>query len=153
NQAAGLLASLATFGAGFVLRPLGAVVFGRMGDTLGRKRTFLITMLIMGSATAAVGVLPVYASVGWVAPALLVTIRLIQGLAIGGEYGGAVTYIAEHSPPETRGYTTSWLQTTAMVGFLLSLGVIATLRSVMSQAEFASWGWRIPFLISLLLLA
>lgn len=152
NESAAILASLATFGAGFVLRPFGAIVFGRLGDMVGRKKTFLITMLIMGLATAAIGLLPTYETIGWAAPAILVALRLLQGLAIGGEFGGAVTYIAEHADPKSRGLTTSWLQVTGTIGLLLSLAVILTLRTAMSPEAFASWGWRIPFLLSVVLL-
>ncbi|MCT8962744.1 MFS transporter [Pseudomonas veronii] len=153
NESAAILASLATFGAGFVLRPFGAVFFGWLGDTLGRKKTFLITMMIMGGATAIIGFLPTYETVGWTAPAILVSLRLLQGLAIGGEFGGAVTYIAEHTPPHRRGYMTSWLQITGTIGLLLSLAVILLLRSSMSAEDFLSWGWRVPFMLSILLLA
>lgn len=152
NESAAILASLATFGAGFVLRPFGAIFFGRLGDMVGRKKTFLITMLIMGVATAAIGLLPTYETIGWAAPAVLVALRLLQGLAIGGEFGGAVTYIAEHADPKSRGLTTSWLQVTGTIGLLLSLAVILGLRTVMSPEAFASWGWRIPFLLSIVLL-
>lgn len=152
NESAAILASLATFGAGFVLRPFGAIFFGRLGDMVGRKKTFLVTMLIMGVATAAIGLLPTYETIGWAAPALLVALRLLQGLAIGGEFGGAVTYIAEHADPKSRGLTTSWLQVTGTIGLLLSLAVILGLRTVMSPEAFASWGWRIPFLLSVVLL-
>jgi MFS family permease len=153
NESAAILASLATFGAGFVLRPFGAIVFGRLGDMVGRKKTFLITMMIMGVGTAAIGFLPTFQTIGWAAPAVLVTLRLVQGLAIGGEFGGAVTYIAEHSPADRRGLMTSWLQITGTIGLLLSLGLILGLRSCMSPENFASWGWRIPFMLSILLLA
>ncbi len=122
NDTAAFLASLATFGAGFAVRPLGALVFGRLGDLIGRKYTFLITIVVMGLATALVGVLPTYAQVGIWAPVLLVTLRLAQGLALGGEYGGAATYVAEHAPPTQRGYYTSWIQTTATLGFFLVAG-------------------------------
>ncbi|MFS8931395.1 MFS transporter [Cupriavidus taiwanensis] len=152
NETAAVLASLATFGAGFVLRPFGAIVFGKLGDTIGRKYTFLVTMLIMGLATAAVGLLPTYETIGWLAPATLVTLRLLQGLAVGGEFGGAVTYIAEHSSARDRGLMTSWLQITGTVGLLMSLLVIMGLRQIMSEAAFSAWGWRIPFLLSIGLL-
>ncbi|MGQ3117684.1 MAG: MFS transporter [Hydrogenophaga sp.] len=153
NESAAILASLATFGAGFVLRPFGAVFFGRLGDTVGRKKTFLITMMIMGVATAAIGFLPTFETIGWAAPAILVSLRLLQGLAIGGEFGGAVTYIAEHSPVRRRGFMTSWLQITGTIGLLLSLAVILALRSVLSPEQFLAWGWRVPFMLSILLLA
>ncbi|NKM22022.1 MFS transporter [Rhizobium laguerreae] len=152
NETAALLAALATFGAGFVLRPFGAIVFGRLGDLVGRKKTFLVTMLVMGLATAAIGLLPTYDSIGWAAPALLVGLRLLQGLAVGGEFGGAVTYVAEHSDRDRRGLTTSWIQITATLGLFLSLIVIVLCRSSLSAEDFASWGWRIPFIGSILLL-
>ncbi len=152
NESAAILASLATFGAGFVLRPFGAIVFGRLGDLVGRKKTFLITMIIMGVATAAVGFLPTFETIGWAAPAILVALRLLQGLAIGGEFGGAVTYIAEHADNRSRGFTTSWLQITGTIGLLLSLSVIWALRSSMSPEAFALWGWRVPFMLSIGLL-
>lgn len=152
NESAAILASLATFGAGFLLRPLGAVFFGRLGDMVGRKKTFLITMVVMGVSTAAVGFLPSFETIGWAAPAILVGLRLLQGLAIGGEFGGAVTYIAEHASARRRGFMTSWLQTTGTIGLLMSLLVIMGLRSVMSAEAFADWGWRVPFMLSLLLL-
>lgn len=152
NETAALLASLATFGAGFVLRPFGAVVFGRLGDLIGRKKTFLVTMLIMGLATAAVGFLPTYEIIGWWAPALLVGLRLLQGLAVGGEFGGAVTYVAEHASADHRGFTTSWIQITATLGLFLSLLIIMGCRQSMSAEAFASWGWRVPFMVSIALL-
>lgn len=152
NETAALLASLATFGAGFAVRPLGGLLFGALGDRIGRKRSFLVTMVIMGLSTISVGLLPTYAQVGVWAPALLVLLRLLQGLAVGGEYGGAVTYVAEHAPPQRRGYATSWLQTTATVGFLLSLVVILVCRLAQGDDAFKAWGWRVPFLISLVLL-
>lgn len=152
NETAALLAALATFGAGFVLRPFGAVVFGRLGDLVGRKKTFLVTMLVMGFATAAIGLLPTYESIGWAAPALLVALRLLQGLAVGGEFGGAVTYVAEHCDDSRRGLTTSWIQITATLGLFVSLIVIVLCRSSMSPEAFASWGWRLPFVGSILLL-
>ncbi|WP_406625365.1 MFS transporter [Acidovorax sp. SDU_ACID1] len=152
NETAALLAALATFGAGFVLRPFGAIVFGRLGDVVGRKKTFLITMLVMGFATAGIGLLPTYAAVGWIAPALLVTLRLLQGLAVGGEFGGAVTYVAEHSSPNKRGFTTSWIQITGTLGLFLSLIVIVLCKTSMSEEAFASWGWRVPFIGSIALL-
>ncbi len=152
NDTAALLAALATFGAGFVLRPLGAIVFGRLGDLVGRKKTFLVTMLVMGLATAAVGLLPSFETFGWWAPTILVGLRLLQGLAVGGEFGGAVTYVAEHSDPDKRGFTTSWTQITATRGLFLSLAVIILCRSSMSAESFSSWGWRIPFIGSIALL-
>ena len=152
NETAELLASLATFGAGFAVRPLGALVFGRIGDKVGRKYTFLVTIVTMGLSTALIGLLPTFASIGWAAPALLVALRLVQGLALGGEYGGAATYVAEHVPDARRGYYTSFIQTTATLGFFLSLGVIGLVRRSLDAAAFREWGWRIPFLVSFLLL-
>jgi MFS family permease len=152
NATAALLASFATYAAGFLVRPFGALVFGRIGDLVGRKYTFLVTIMVMGLATAAVGLLPTYASVGMLSPTLLVLLRLAQGLALGGEYGGAATYVAEHAPDNKRGLHTSWIQTTATLGFFVSLVVIGTCRSSMAEAAFKSWGWRIPFLISVILL-
>ena len=153
NDTAALLSAFATYAAGFLVRPFGALVFGRLGDMIGRKYTFLVTMMVMGIATFAVGLLPTYATLGWFAPILLVGLRLLQGLALGGEYGGAATYVAEHAPSNRRGYSTSWIQTTATIGFFLSLLVIGISRSYMTAADFADWGWRIPFLISAFLLA
>lgn len=152
NDTAQLLASLATFGAGFGVRPLGAVVFGHIGDLIGRKYTFLVTMATMGLSTALVGFLPSYATLGLGATALLVLLRLLQGLALGGEYGGAATYVAEHVPDAKRGYYTSYIQTTATVGFFLSMLVIGTMRLGFGETAFADWGWRVPFLLSFLLL-
>jgi len=153
NETAAFLASLATFGAGFAVRPFGALVFGALGDRIGRKRSFMITMVMMGLSTVVVGLLPTYAQVGVWAPALLVFMRLTQGLAVGGEYGGAATYVAEHARPAHRGYFTSWLQTTSTIGLLLSLLVILVCRLTLGDDAFKSWGWRIPFLTSILLLA
>jgi MFS family permease len=152
NDVAATLASLATFGAGFGVRPFGALVFGRVGDIVGRKYTFLITIVVMGYSTALVGVLPTYAQVGILAPILLVALRLTQGLAVGGEYGGAATYVAEHAPKGKCGLFTSWIQTTATLGFFLSLAVILTCRLTISADNFKAWGWRIPFLVSVVLL-
>lgn len=152
NETAAFLASLATFGAGFAVRPFGALVFGRLGDLLGRKYTFLITIVLMGVATAGVGLLPTYEQIGVAAPVLLVLLRLVQGLALGGEYGGAATYVAEHAPGGRRGLATSWIQTTATMGFFLSLIVILLCRQLTGDDAFAVWGWRIPFLISVALL-
>ncbi len=152
HDTAAFLASLATFGAGFAVRPLGALVFGRIGDRVGRKYTFLITIIVMGLATALVGILPTYAQIGIWAPILLVSLRLAQGLALGGEYGGAATYVAEHAPPGRRGYYTSWIQTTATLGFFLSLAVILACRLGFGEAAFKDWGWRVPFLLSVVLL-
>jgi MFS family permease len=152
NETAQLLASLATFGAGFGVRPLGAIVFGHIGDLVGRKYTFLITMVTMGASTALVGFLPSYATAGLAAPIMLVALRLLQGLALGGEYGGAATYIAEHVPDRKRGYYTSFIQTTATLGFFLSMGVIGTMRLWLGEEAFRDYGWRIPFLLSFVLL-
>jgi MFS family permease len=153
NETAQLLASLATFGAGFGVRPLGALVFGHVGDLVGRKNTFLVTMTVMGLGTALIGFLPTHSQVGLGATALLVTLRLLQGLALGGEYGGAATYVAEHVSDERRGMMTSFIQTTATLGFFLSMGVIGTTRVVVGEDAFKSWGWRVPFLLSFVLLA
>ena len=153
NDTAQLLASLATFGAGFGVRPLGALVFGHVGDLIGRKYTFLITMATMGLSTALIGLLPTYASAGLIATVLLVALRLLQGLALGGEYGGAATYVAEHVPDHKRGYYTSFIQTTATLGFFISMGIIGTSRMVLGEAAFKSYGWRLPFLLSFALLA
>ena len=152
NETAALLSAFATYAAGFLVRPFGAIVFGRIGDIVGRKYTFLVTILFMGGATFLVGLLPTYQTIGWAAPILLVTLRLVQGLALGGEYGGAATYVAEHAPNERRGYDTSWIQTTATLGFFLALLVIGVCRVYMDAKVFADWGWRIPFWLSLILL-
>src|SRR5512141_2264828 len=136
NETAALLSAFATYAAGFLVRPFGALVFGRIGDLVGRKYTFLITILVMGFATAAVGFLPTYESIGWAAPIILVSLRLLQGLALGGEYGGAATYVAEHAPHGKRGYDTSWIQTTATLGFFLSLAVIGGCRIAMDPKAF-----------------
>ncbi|MGK9166217.1 MFS transporter [Inquilinus limosus] len=152
NETAALLSAFATYAAGFLVRPFGAVVFGHVGDIVGRKYTFLVTILVMGSATVLVGLLPTYEAIGYLAPILLVTLRLLQGLALGGEYGGAATYVAEHAPAKGRGYSTSWIQTTATLGFFLSLLVIGLCRIGMDDASFRSWGWRVPFLLSFVLL-
>ncbi|HEY2796535.1 MAG TPA: MFS transporter [Thermoanaerobaculia bacterium] len=153
NATAALLSSFVAYAAGFLVRPFGALVFGRIGDLVGRKYTFLVTIVVMGASTAAVGLLPTYASIGFAAPILLVALRLLQGLALGGEYGGAATYVAEHAPHGKRGYDTAWIQTTATLGLLLALIVIGVCRVKMSADVFKSWGWRLPFLISLVLLA
>jgi MFS family permease len=152
NDTAALLSAFATYAAGFLVRPFGALVFGRLGDMIGRKYTFLVTMMVMGIATFAVGLLPKFETIGWLAPVLLVSLRLLQGLALGGEYGGAATYVAEHAPNGRRGYSTSWIQTTATIGFFLSLIVILICRNTLSTAAFADWGWRIPFIVSAFLL-
>ena len=151
NPTAAYIFALLAFAAGFAVRPFGALLFGRLGDLVGRKYTFLITILIMGTSTFVVGLLPSYASIGIAAPIILIGLRLLQGLALGGEYGGAATYVAEHAAPGRRGYDTSWIQTTATVGLLLSLIVILICRETMG-AQFDDWGWRIPFLVSLVLL-
>jgi len=153
NATAALLSSFVAYAAGFLVRPFGALVFGRIGDLVGRKYTFLITIVVMGASTAAVGLLPTYASIGFLAPILLVVLRLLQGLALGGEYGGAATYVAEHSPHGKRGYDTSWIQTTATLGLLLALIVIGICRVKFAADAFKAWGWRIPFLVSVVLLA
>src|SRR6476660_370875 len=152
NETAALLSAFAAYAAGFLVRPFGALVFGRLGDMVGRKYTFLVTILFMGASTFAVGLLPTFSAVGWLAPVLMVSLRLIQGLALGGEYGGAATYVAEHAPNGRRGYATSWIQTTATLGFFMSLAVIAICRTQMDAKTFADWGWRVPFLVSLILL-
>jgi MFS family permease len=145
--------ALLAFAAGFIVRPFGALVFGRLGDMIGRKYTFLVTIVIMGTSTFLVGVLPTYASIGVAAPIILISLRILQGLALGGEYGGAATYVAEHAPNDKRGAFTSWIQTTATLGLFLSLMVILGTRTAMGEAAFADWGWRIPFLLSVFLLA
>jgi MFS family permease len=157
NPTAALLSTLATFAAGFIVRPFGALVFGRLGDLIGRKYTFLLTLVIMGGSTFAIGLVPGYASIGFAAPLIVLVLRLLQGLALGGEYGGAATYVAEHSPPDKRGYYTSWIQTTATLGLFLSLGVILIVRHSLhsdlneSIRRFDDWGWRIPFWLSIVL--
>ena len=153
NETTAFIFALAAFAAGFAVRPFGAIVFGRIGDVVGRKNTFLATMIIMGLSTFAVGLLPSYAEIGVAAPALLVAMRLLQGLALGGEYGGAAIYVAEHAPNNKRGLYTSWIQTTATLGLFLSLIVIMSARALMPAEDFAAWGWRAPFLLSAVLLA
>ena len=145
--------ALLAFAAGFLVRPFGALVFGRLGDLVGRKYTFMVTILIMGVSTFVVGLLPTYETAGWIAPVALIVLRLLQGLALGGEYGGAVVYVAEHAPQGRRGFYTSWIQTTATGGLLLSLMVILGVRMALGEQDFAAWGWRIPFLGSIILLA
>ncbi|MGI9404458.1 MAG: MFS transporter [Hyphomicrobium sp.] len=153
NDTAALLSAFATYAAGFLVRPFGAIIFGRIGDLAGRKYTFLITIFVMGTATFAVGFLPTFASIGWLAPVLLVSLRLLQGLALGGEYGGAATYVAEHAKPHKRGFATSWIQTTATLGFFMALIIIGACRFFFFEPDdFAEWGWRLPFLVSLILL-
>ena len=151
NETTGFIFALLAFAAGFAVRPFGALVFGRLGDLVGRKYTFLITIVIMGLSTALVGLLPSYAQVGVTAPVVLIALRLLQGLALGGEYGGAATYVAEHAPPGKRGLYTSWIQTTATLGLFLSLIIILLTRSFLGD-QFETWGWRIPFLLSVVLL-
>jgi MFS family permease len=153
NPTAAFIFALLAFAAGFAVRPFGALVFGRLGDLVGRKYTFLITIVIMGLSTSAVGFLPTYASIGLAAPVILVVLRMLQGLALGGEYGGAATYVAEHAPAGKRGAYTSWIQTTATLGLLLSLLVILAARTTLGTERFDAWGWRIPFLLSVVLLA
>jgi MFS family permease len=152
NATTGYIFALLAFAAGFAVRPFGAIVFGRLGDLWGRKNTFLVTMLLMGVSTFVVGLLPSYAAIGVAAPVMLIISRLIQGLALGGEYGGAATYVAEHAPPGKRGLYTSWIQTTATFGLFLSLIVIIVVRTRIGEDAFKAWGWRIPFLVSALLL-
>jgi MFS-type transporter involved in bile tolerance (Atg22 family) len=153
NEVTGFIFALAAFAAGFAVRPFGALVFGRLGDLVGRKHTFLITMGIMGGATFAVGLLPSYASIGVSAPVLLLALRLLQGLALGGEYGGAATYVAEFAPAGKRGFFTSWIQTTATLGLFAALLVVIGTRTALGEDAFKAWGWRIPFLVSIMLLA
>lgn len=152
NETTGFILALAAFAAGFAVRPFGALVFGRIGDLVGRKNTFLVTMGIMGLSTFAVGLLPSYASIGIAAPLLLVTLRLLQGLALGGQYGGAATYVAEHAPNHKRGLYTSWIQTTATLGLFASLLVVIGVRAAIGEEAFADWGWRLPFFASAILL-
>ena len=152
NETTGFIFALMAFAAGFAVRPFGAIFFGRLGDLWGRKNTFLVTMLLMGLSTFVVGLLPSYAAIGVAAPVILVLMRLVQGLALGGEYGGAATYVAEHAPPGKRGFYTSFIQITATAGLMLSLLVILGVRSVIGEEAFRDWGWRIPFLVSILLL-
>ena len=152
NETTGYILALLAFAAGFAVRPLGAVVFGRLGDLWGRKNTFLITMVLMGLSTFGVGLLPDYAAIGLLSPALLITLRLVQGLALGGEYGGAATYVAEHAPADKRGLYTSWIQTTATFGLLISLVVVLAVRLNLGETAFGVWGWRIPFIVSVFLL-
>src|SRR6059058_1025825 len=152
NQTAALLGAFGAYAAGFLVRPFGALIFGRIGDLVGRKYTFLITITVMGVSTILVGFLPGFKTIGFAAPVLLVVLRLAQGLALGGEYGGAATYVAEHSPDDKRGYATSWIQTTATVGMLFALVIILVCRVNMTAANFKDWGWRLPFLVSIPLL-
>jgi MFS family permease len=151
NPTAAFLSTLATFAAGFVVRPFGAIVFGRLGDMVGRKYTFLVTLMLMGGSTFAIGLIPGYETIGIAAPALVLVLRLLQGLALGGEYGGAATYVAEHAPAAKRGYYTSFIQTTATLGLFVSIGVILAVRHWVGVEQFSVWGWRIPFLLSAIL--
>src|SRR5829696_2082968 len=151
NPTLAVLSTLATFAAGFAARPFGALFFGRIGDLVGRKYAFLVTLVIMGGATFVIGLLPGYATIGVAAPLILLLLRLVQGLALGGEYGGAATYVAEHVPNNRRGYYTSFIQTTATLGLFLSLLVILAVRSMMSTEDWERWGWRVPFLLSAVL--
>ncbi len=153
NPVAAFLSTLATFAAGFVVRPFGALFFGRLGDLIGRKYTFMVTLLLMGGATFLIGCIPSYESIGFLAPLLVLVLRLLQGLALGGEYGGAATYVAEHAPSHQRGYWTSWIQTTATVGLFVSLMVILITKSSLSKEAFENWGWRVPFWVSILMVA
>lgn len=153
NETTGYIFALLAFAAGFAVRPFGALVFGRLGDLWGRKNTFLVTMLLMGLSTFAVGLMPSYAQIGIAAPALLIVMRLVQGLALGGEYGGAATYVAEHAPHGKRGLYTSWIQTTATMGLFISLAVILATRTGLGEDAFKAWGWRVPFLVSIVLLS
>jgi MFS family permease len=153
NDTLALIAYLSTFAVGFVVRPFGALFFGRIGDLVGRKYAFLVTLLIMGGATALIGILPTYATIGIAAPLILLVIRILQGLALGGEYGGAAVYVAEHVPDGRRGFYTSFIQITATLGLFLSLAVILAVQNAMSPEAFRSWGWRVPFLISIALVA
>src|SRR5215208_2287952 len=151
NETLALIAYLSTFAVGFVVRPFGALFFGRIGDLVGRKYAFLVTLIIMGGATALIGVLPTYASIGLAAPAILLLIRILQGLALGGEYGGAAVYVAEHVPDGRRGFYTSFIQITATLGLFVSLVVILVVQNALSRDDFSRWGWRIPFIVSIFL--
>ena len=153
DEGSAFIFALLAFAAGFIVRPFGAIFFGRLGDMIGRKYTFLVTILIMGLSTFIVGILPNYAAIGVAAPVILIALRMLQGLALGGEYGGAATYVAEHAPHDKRGAFTSWIQTTATLGLFLSLMVILGTRTIIGEEAFADWGWRVPFLVSILLLA
>ncbi len=153
NPTVGLLSTLATFAVGFIVRPFGAIVFGRLGDLVGRKYTFLVTLILMGISTFGIGLVPGYETIGIAAPLIVLLLRVIQGLALGGEYGGAATYVAEHAPVGHRGYYTSFIQTTATLGLFVSLGVILAVRQTIGVTEFSAWGWRIPFLLSAALVA
>ncbi len=152
NPTAAFLSTLATFAAGFVVRPFGALFFGRLGDLIGRKYTFMMTLLLMGGATFLIGCVPGYDTIGFFAPLVVLLLRLLQGLALGGEYGGAATYVAEHAPANRRGYWTSWIQTTATVGLFVSLLVILTTKTILSKDQFDAWGWRVPFWVSIIMI-
>jgi MFS family permease len=151
NPTAAFLATLATFAVGFVVRPFGALFFGRLGDIIGRKYTFMVTLLLMGGATFLIGCIPSYETIGFMAPVLVLILRMLQGLALGGEYGGAATYVAEHAPVGQRGYWTSWIQTTATVGLFISLMVILATRNILTPEQFDLWGWRVPFWVSIIM--
>jgi MFS family permease len=151
NPTAAFLSTLATFAAGFVVRPFGALFFGRLGDIIGRKYTFMATLLLMGGSTFLIGCIPSYETIGFLAPLLVLILRLLQGLALGGEYGGAATYVAEHAPAGEKGYWTSWIQTTATVGLFISLMVILATKNVLSAEDFDTWGWRVPFWVSIVM--
>ena len=151
NSTAAFLSTLATFAAGFIVRPFGALFFGRLGDLIGRKYTFLLTLVLMGGSTFLIGCIPAYETIGALAPILVLLLRLLQGLALGGEYGGAATYVAEHAPAHRRGYFTSWIQTTATLGLLVSLIVIISVQTILSKEAYAAWGWRLPFILSIFL--
>src|ERR1700736_3583243 len=153
NDTFAYIAYLATFAVGFMVRPFGALFFGRIGDITGRKYAFIVTLTIMGAATALVGALPSYAKAGWFSPVILIVLRVLQGLALGGEYGGAAVYVAEHVPDDKRGFYTSFIQITATLGLFLSIAVILGTKSLMTDANWKSWGWRIPFLLSIILVA
>ena len=153
NPALAFLATLATYAAGLLVRPFGALFFGRLGDLIGRKYTFMVTLLLMGGSTFAIGLIPKYETIGVWAPVIILILRLLQGLAIGGEYGGAATFVAEHSPADKRGFWTSWIQITAMTAFVISLGVILIIKSLMDTSSWNEWGWRLPFLISIFMVA
>ncbi|MDQ3482456.1 MAG: MFS transporter, partial [Pseudomonadota bacterium] len=153
NPTAGLVAALGLFAAGFAFRPLGAIIFGVIGDRLGRKKAFLATVSLMGAATFLIGLLPTYATAGIISPILLIILRILQGIALGGEYGGAAIYVAEHAPNHRRGFTTGWIQITASIGLVAGLLVILATRTAVGEDAFLDWGWRVPFLISLILLA
>src|SRR5436305_3349480 len=151
NNTIAMIAYLSTFAVGFVVRPFGALFFGRIGDLVGRKYAFLVTLSIMGGATAIIGMLPTFRTAGWFAPICLLGIRILQGLALGGEYGGAAVYVAEHVPDHRRGFYTSFIQITATLGLFVSLVVILVVQNAMSRESFSAWGWRIPFIISIFL--